>query len=100
MIARGPTFQSLMDTAFDEIRNSSDGNISILERMLASIERIATFTTSAYRREILCVHLDRLEETGSRTIVPAHEAARFAARCRELRDRIRGGPAATASFSG
>lgn len=41
VMARDPTFQSLLDIAFDEIRRNAAGNVNVLGRMLSAIERIA-----------------------------------------------------------
>jgi uncharacterized membrane protein len=91
VIARGPTFRSLVDTAFDEIRRSAAGNISVLERLLASIERIAGFCSAPGRREVLREHVDRIAEIADRTIPSAADREHVVDRCNAVRRRLETG---------
>lgn len=68
VIALGPTFASLVAASFDEVRQNSDGNVAILERMLSSIERIAHRTSSPSRRLVLAGHARLIAETFERTV--------------------------------
>lgn len=88
VIARGPTFRSLTDTAFDQIRRNAEGNITVLERLLASLERIAGFTRSSERRAVLIDHVDRIREVAARTIPADAERRRVERRCAEARARV------------
>ena len=47
VIARGPTFESLVDESFDQIRQSAEGNVAVIVRLLAALERVAGRTTDA-----------------------------------------------------
>jgi uncharacterized membrane protein len=44
VIARGPTFRSLLDEAFDQIRQNAEGNVAVLIRLLEVLNIIAGFT--------------------------------------------------------
>ena len=50
VIARGPTFESLASTALDEIRQNAAGNVSVLARLLATLETVAACTADPGRR--------------------------------------------------
>ena len=85
VIARGPSFRSLVNTGFDEIRRSAAGNVNILERMLAVIERVASFTEASDRRAVLAEHVDRIEEVARRTVPADEERLGIEQRCQEVR---------------
>lgn len=46
VIALAPTFESLLSSAFDQIRRSAKGNVSVMSRMLGAIDVIASQTDS------------------------------------------------------
>ncbi|HUF16940.1 MAG TPA: DUF2254 domain-containing protein [Thermoanaerobaculia bacterium] len=72
LIFKGTTFEDFVDTAFNQIRESAEGNAAVLIRMLRSIEVISTYTTIARRRRVLARHVDMIEETAQRTMMPAY----------------------------
>ena len=53
VIARGPSFASLLAAAFDQIRQNAKGNVAILTRLLEALEIIAGQTASIQRRQSL-----------------------------------------------
>ena len=75
VIARGPTFVSLLKTALDEIRQNAAGNVSVLARMLTTLERVASCTADEGRRALLREHAALIERTAAQTI-PAPEDVR------------------------
>jgi uncharacterized membrane protein len=79
VIARGPTFETLLDAAFDQIRRNAEGNVTVLERMLGAIETVAGQTASPARRVALRAHVARIDEVAERTIPSAHDRASLAA---------------------
>ncbi len=60
IVARGPTYQGLLDVAFNEIRRSSRDNVNLLTRLLTRIQDIALATPDADRRALLRTHADRI----------------------------------------
>lgn len=58
VIARGETFKSLTEAAFDQIRDSAEGNTTIYLEMLGAIETIAQQTKNQKRLEVLAKHTE------------------------------------------
>jgi uncharacterized membrane protein len=75
MIARGPSFESLLGEALNQIRQNAAGNVAILTRLLQALETIARQTTSARRRRALCQQADLIAALAESTILPAHDRA-------------------------
>jgi uncharacterized membrane protein len=85
LLPREATFQSFVDTAFDEIRRNAAGNVNVLERMLGAIELVAQFTTDAGRRNHLRIHVDRIADIVARSVAVPLERAVLEERCARLR---------------
>ncbi|MEO6025765.1 MAG: DUF2254 domain-containing protein [Candidatus Binatia bacterium] len=68
VIARGPTFQSLLDEAFDQIRQNATGNVAILRVLLRAVEVVAGRTADAERRRALRRQAELIVEVAARTI--------------------------------
>ena len=49
VIAKGPNFESLLTHAFDQIRRSADGNVTILLRILQALQILAGLVTGPRR---------------------------------------------------
>jgi uncharacterized membrane protein len=97
VIARGPTFRSLLDSAFDEIRRNAEGNISILARMFTAIETIEPFTAHRGRRAELSRHVDLILEAGRRGLTERQELEELETRAATLQVKLANGSAARAS---
>ncbi len=101
VIAHGPTFESLARVGIDEIRQNADGNVSVLRRLLATIESVATCTASPDRRQVLLERAERVLAACERSVADPHDRAEL----REAFDRARsetlraGGPPGTGSAS-
>lgn len=85
VIARGPSFVSLVADAFDQIRASGSGNVGILLRMLDGIQIIASRTDSPDRRRVLREHMQCVAEAAERTVEPPRDRARFERRLTQAR---------------
>ncbi len=68
LIVRGPSFQSLLAEAFDQIRQNAQGNVAILTRQLDALATIARKTTGARRRQALRRQAELIAEVAERTI--------------------------------
>lgn len=55
-----PTFETLTDAAFNEIRRNASSNVHVLTRVLDALERIAAVTRSMTRLNVLATHADRV----------------------------------------
>jgi uncharacterized membrane protein len=62
VIARGPTFATLLATALDQICRNAAGNVTVLACLLQAVETVAGVTTSYRRRQALRQQVQRLEE--------------------------------------
>ena len=75
VIARGATFQSLLDEAFDQIRQNSEGNVAVLIRLIEVLNIISGFTSDEERRQALQLHADLVLETAERSVCSPHDRA-------------------------
>ncbi len=75
VIARGPSFESLLAEAFDQIRQNAEGNVVVLTRQLQSLETIAGQTANTRRRQALRQQADLITEVAERTIPSPQDAA-------------------------
>ncbi|MGV3484522.1 MAG: DUF2254 domain-containing protein [Planctomycetaceae bacterium] len=75
VIARGPSFESLLAEAFDQIRQNAAGNVAVLARQLRSLDAIASRTASTGRRQALRRHAAMIIELAKRTIASNHDLA-------------------------
>jgi uncharacterized membrane protein len=76
MIARGPSFESLLAEAFDQIRQNAAGNVAIMARMLGALQTIAGLTASPSRRRALREQVQWIAELAMRTVASPHDRAR------------------------
>ncbi|MDQ6718698.1 MAG: DUF2254 domain-containing protein [Gemmatimonadota bacterium] len=88
VIAIGPTFESVLDDAFDQIRCSAQGNAAIVLRMLGALHAISNLTVSHNRREVLREHVQRIAELAERTIESPHDRERVQRRLATVRDAL------------
>lgn len=75
VIARGPTFRSLLDAAFDQIRQNSEGNVAVLVRLIEVLNTISEFTYDEERRQALQLHASLVLETAERSVPSLHDRA-------------------------
>ena len=73
VIARGPSFASLLAEAFDQIRQNAAGNVAVLTRLLESLEIIAGQTANLRRRQALRQQAELIVAVAERTIVSPHD---------------------------
>lgn len=78
VIARAPTFQSLLNEAFEQIRQNGEGNVRILESLLRSIETIGRATAIRRRRDALRDQVELLAETIERSVPCSFDRERTA----------------------
>ena len=74
VIARGPSFASLLAEAFDQIRQNAAGNVAVLTRLLHALEIIAGQTASTRRRQLLRQQADLIAAVADRTIPSPHDS--------------------------
>jgi uncharacterized membrane protein len=93
VISIGPTFEGLLGESFDQIRESAQGNIAIMLRMLGALQTIAGLTASPSRRRALCDQLRWIAELAERTIESAHDRARIDTCVARVREALEADPA-------
>jgi uncharacterized membrane protein len=75
VITKGPSFESLLAESFDQIRQSANGDVVIMSRMLDALQLLASLTASPCRRRALREQVQWIAELAGRTIDSAHERA-------------------------
>ncbi len=97
VIVMAPTFESLLRSAFDQIRRDAAGNISIMARMLGALDVIASQTDSPGRRRALGEQVQWIAELADRTIDSAHDRAELEVRLMRVRNALEAQPIVYAS---
>ncbi len=82
LIARGPTFATLLDESFDQIRQNADGNVAVLVRMLEVVQLITVRTSDESRLQSLRRQADLVLENAQRSVPSEHDRARILAAAR------------------
>ena len=92
VIARGPSFESLLGEAYDQIRQNAAGNVAILLRMLGALHAIASLTTSPSRRAALREQVRSIAELAERTVQSPYDRARFESRLLRVQESLEAEP--------
>ncbi len=92
VIAKGPSFQSLLSEAFDQIRESAKGNLGIMLRMLGSVQTIASLTDDPSRRQALHEQEEWIAELAKRTLESPHDRVQFESRLAQVRETLKTEP--------
>ncbi len=91
VIAPAPTFASLLESAFDEIRQNSITNVSALTRLLTTIATVASCPMDDERRDHLGEQITRIDEA-ARHVPLRFDRTRLLALVDETRKTLRAGP--------
>ena len=86
VLASAPVFDDLVAKAFDEIRLSADGNVTIILQMLCALRRVASVTKSSSRRRALLEQTRVIIDAADRTVVAAYDRARINRDLTEMRE--------------
>jgi len=68
VIARGPSFESLLAEAFNQIRQNADGNVAVLLAILGALEVIAGRTRDDKRLRAVARHVGLIAHVARRSI--------------------------------
>jgi len=93
LIAKGPSFESLLAESFDQIRSSATGNVAIMLRMLDALQTIAGQTARAERRRALGEQVQWIAELAERTLDSTHDRVRIDTRLTCVRETLEAEPA-------
>lgn len=88
VVVVGPTFRSLLDTAFDEVRRYSAGNAALLLRLLDGLASLERRTTDPDRRRDLLQHVELVAEVAERSLAAPSDRGGVGLHAAELRDRL------------
>ncbi len=78
VIARGPTFETLLAEALDQIRQNATGNIAVLTRMLQALALVASRTQSRPRQLAIREHADLVAAVARRAATSPRDEAGIA----------------------
>lgn len=88
VVAKGPSFESLLVESFDQIRSSAKGDVVIMSRMLDAFQTLASLTANPHRRRALCEQVQWIAELSERTVESAHDRARINTRLARVRETL------------
>lgn len=77
VVVRGPSFESLLRLAVDEIRQNSGGNVTVLARMMEILIQVASCTASPSRLRLIREQVMLLKEVAERTVPAVYDADRL-----------------------
>ncbi|MEO8380655.1 MAG: DUF2254 domain-containing protein [Acidobacteriota bacterium] len=75
VVAVGPSFETFLDLAFDQIRQNAEGNPAILVRLLEALETISGRIGNDRRRPAMRRHADLITVVAARSIMPSERNA-------------------------
>ena len=84
VITKGPSFESLLNDALDQIRRNATGNVTILLRILEALQILAGLTASPRRRRALRGQMEQVAELAARTVESTHDRAKIEAHLSRL----------------
>jgi len=82
----------LLADSFDQIQSSSEGNLTVMLRMLDGLQTVAGLTANPRYRRALGEQADQIAELAERTIESSHERTRFESRLAQVREVLQAGP--------
>lgn len=89
MIAKGPSFESLLTESFDQIRSNAQGNVAIMSRMLGAVQTLVSLTVSPRRRRLLGEQVEWIAELAEGSLKLAHDRSMIDARLARVREAIK-----------
>ena len=84
VITKGPTFESLLSDAFDQIRRNANGNVTIFLRILEALQILAGLATGPRRQRALFEQMQQIAELAARSVDSAHDRAKIEAHLMRL----------------
>lgn len=88
IITKGPTFESLLTEAFEQIRQNAAGNVAVMSRILGAYQAIASRTVSQSRRRTVRAKVELIADLAERTIESPHDLAKFKSRLARVRKAL------------
>jgi len=88
VIAKGPSFESLLAESFDQIRANAEGDVAIMLRILSAIQTLAGLTAIPKRRRALSEQMQCIAELAGRTLEATHDRVRIDTRLAHVREAL------------
>jgi len=88
VIAKGPSFESLLAESFDQIRSNARGNVAIMLQMLGAFQTLAGLIGDPNRRRALRDQVQWVAEIAERTVESAHDSGRINAQIARVREAL------------
>ncbi|MDZ4753620.1 MAG: DUF2254 domain-containing protein [Phycisphaerae bacterium] len=89
VITRGATFASMVELAFDQIRQNAGGNVAVLSRLVEALQTLEGQTQRPNRRRVLLHQALALEEVIRRTIPASLDREPVQARALRLLESLK-----------
>ncbi|MBM9535648.1 DUF2254 domain-containing protein [Desulfobulbus alkaliphilus] len=89
IITRGPSFESLLADAFDQIRQNGVGNVAIMMRLLGALHTIAGQTVDPGRRRAVGDRMLWVAELAERTLGSPYDRKRFERELARVRETFK-----------
>jgi len=93
VIAKGPSYESLLGESFDQIRSNAKGNVAVMSRMLDAFQTLASLTASPYHRRALREQMRWIAELAERTVESGHDRATINMGVTRVRETLDAEPA-------
>jgi uncharacterized membrane protein len=77
VIAKGPSFESLLAESFDQIRSIAKDDVAIMSRMLGAFQTLAGLIADPNRRRALRDQVQWVAEMAERTVESPHDRERI-----------------------
>ncbi len=97
VIARGPSFESLLALSFDQIRSSAKGDAALMFRLLDALQTLAGMTTGQNRRRALREQVQWIAELVERSVESGHDRVTIDAKLARVRKVLEAEPALRAA---
>ncbi|MEW4570391.1 DUF2254 domain-containing protein [Tautonia sp. JC769] len=82
VIAEKPTFESILDLSFEDIRRNAEGNVAVLDVMLTAMTTICVFTRDDDRRRSVRRHVGAIAELAGRSVSAPSDRASMESKIR------------------
>jgi uncharacterized membrane protein len=82
VIAEKPTFESILDLSFEDIRRNAEGNVAVLDVMLTAMRTIGVFTRDDDRRREVRRHVGAIAELADRSVTASSDRASMESKIR------------------
>ena len=91
----GPSYERFVDDAFDQIRQSADGNVAVLDALLDALDLLVQRTASPPRRKVLREKIETVAEVAHATVETTRDRLRLDGRSATILESLQSGTASS-----